>query len=615
MADYGVNINLRVKGQSGLDRLNAKVKQLTKSVDNIRQIDIMNPRNTGGAGGKGSRNELKKYRQDMDNLVNTINKSGKVFGKTRNQQLAAIDALQEYSNSLTIGSKKQRAAVAATLRLTRQTDLDTVSILENNKARKQNIALSRMIGRRVGGGGGGGNPFPMGNPKGTGAALSSGLISGAFPLLFGQGLLGGAAGFAGGFAGTKLGGKMGGFAGGLVATAVLQQLTTAKEKLEELGKAVTFFSFDVGAATKALGLAGTPQAEYIKLIEKSQGKQAAFNLVMQDMEQLVGEDGVKALQDFAEGTRELQSEITRFLTEVAANVAKLFSNEGGNVVGLSRRSLLRDAETSDNPEIQALIEKRDKTKNRNVRERLNQQIIALMQTEKTNKKNLDLEKLREEQYKAITKSVTDKNQFLNESITLGGREAEIREKLREFDRKALEFDKEVNKEKRKQFENALRLQEELERIDTLYKGIASTVQSGLVDAIDGAITGTMTLGEVARSVFGSIRRQLIDFAATSFLRAIPGIGGFFANGGVTKPNKSYIVGERGPELFTPGVTGRVTPNHEIMGGGSTSVVVNVDASGSSVEGDEEQGRELGRLISVAIQSELIKEKRPGGLLA
>ena len=58
MAEYGVNINLRVKGQSGLDRLNTKVKELVKSVDNIRQIDIMNPRNTGRAGGKGARNEL-----------------------------------------------------------------------------------------------------------------------------------------------------------------------------------------------------------------------------------------------------------------------------------------------------------------------------------------------------------------------------------------------------------------------------------------------------------------------------------------------------------------------------------------------------------------------------
>tara|TARA_R100001015_G_C4434505_1_gene30400 strand:- start:75 stop:527 length:453 start_codon:yes stop_codon:yes gene_type:complete len=85
-----------------------------------------------------------------------------------------------------------------------------------------------------------------------------------------------------------------------------------------------------------------------------------------------------------------------------------------------------------------------------------------------------------------------------------------------------------------------------------------------------------------------------------------------ANGGAVKGGGSYIVGERGPELFSPGVSGMITPNE--MLGGSTNIVVNVDASGSSVEGDEEQGRELGRMISVAIQSELIKQKRPGGLL-
>ena len=166
----------------------------------------------------------------------------------------------------------------------------------------------------------------------------------------------------------------------------------------------------------------------------------------------------------------------------------------------------------------------------------------------------------------------------------------------------------------KQLENLIKTRDELRLLNELYQGIANTVQSGLVDAIDGAIKGTMTLGDVARSVFGAIQRQLINFAATSFLRAIPGIGGFFANGGVTKPNKSYIVGERGPELFTPGVTGRVTPNHE-MGGGSTSIVVNVDASGSSVEGDEQEGQALGLALSAAIETELIKQKRPGGLLA
>ena len=88
--------------------------------------------------------------------------------------------------------------------------------------------------------------------------------------------------------------------------------------------------------------------------------------------------------------------------------------------------------------------------------------------------------------------------------------------------------------------------------------------------------------------------------------------GVRANGGPVMKGGSYLVGERGPEMFSPGVSGMITPNE--MLGGSTNIVVNVDASGSSVEGDEQQGRELGQLISVSIQSELIKQKRPGGLL-
>ena len=88
---------------------------------------------------------------------------------------------------------------------------------------------------------------------------------------------------------------------------------------------------------------------------------------------------------------------------------------------------------------------------------------------------------------------------------------------------------------------------------------------------------------------------------------------FRANGGPVMGGGSYIVGERGPEMFSPGVSGMITPNHAL--GGSTNVVVNVDAAGSSVEGNEEQGRELGRLISAAVQSEIIQQKRPGGILA
>ena len=89
--------------------------------------------------------------------------------------------------------------------------------------------------------------------------------------------------------------------------------------------------------------------------------------------------------------------------------------------------------------------------------------------------------------------------------------------------------------------------------------------------------------------------------------------GAFANGGRPPVGRPSIVGERGAELFVPDRAGTIIPNHEL--GGSTNIVVNVDASGSNVEGDEDEGRALGIALSAAIETELIKQKRPGGLLA
>ena len=51
------------------------------------------------------------------------------------------------------------------------------------------------------------------------------------------------------------------------------------------------------------------------------------------------------------------------------------------------------------------------------------------------------------------------------------------------------------------------------------------------------------------------------------------------------------------------------------GGGTTNITVNVDASGTSANNDPGQAAALGRVISQAVQAELVKQKRPGGLLA
>ena len=605
MAEYGVNINLRVKGQSGLDRLNTKVNQLSKSVDNIRQIDIMNPRNTGGKAGQGARNALKAYRQDMEDIVKAVNKAQGAFGKTANAQFAVSDALEEYTNNLEIGTKRHKEALAATNKQNAAIGRETISINKNTDAQIKNNKAQAQ-----------GNKLDKFNNRSNKAAATSGLISGAFPLLFGQGPLGAIAGFTGGFAGTKIGGQMGGFAGGLVATGILQQLTTAIQGLNELGKALDPKTLNIDAVSKSFGLLGTDTERYLKLIEQTEGKQAAYNLAVEETTKLVGKDGVEALQAFADSSQSLTNEMSKFFTRIGVEIAKLAEKAGGGgsgrILGFRRSNLLAEAkQVTDNKEIMDLVKQRENA-NRNVRKSIDDQIVLLMEAkiaEDARKRAAELARL---EYEQITKSLTDQIDFLNNAITLGQGEAEIireKNKLIEAARKAgVKFDED-------EIERQVRLKRELEKLNDLYGSIASTIETGLVDAIEGAINGTKTLGDVARSVFAQIQRSLIQYGVNAFLSGLPGIGGFFrAEGGPVSRGRSYIVGERGPELFTPGASGMITPNHQLSGG-STNVVVNVDASGSSVEGDEEQGRQLGLAISAAVQSEIIQQKRPGGLLA
>jgi lambda family phage tail tape measure protein len=201
----------------------------------------------------------------------------------------------------------------------------------------------------------------------------------------------------------------------------------------------------------------------------------------------------------------------------------------------------------------------------------------------------------------------------------------------------------------------------LESIGTLSENISGVTQNalrGLEDAIVSlTTTGKFSFRDFALSIIDDLTRMatrmLIIAPILQFIKgllspgpgalegvnalktAIPGFalsanGNVFAQNGIQKfarggvvsrptmfpfANGIGLMGEAGPEAIMPlrrGRDGRL--GIEAGNGGGTVVNVSVDAKGTSVEGNTGQGQQLGRAIAAAVQAELIKQKRPGGLL-
>ena len=153
-----------------------------------------------------------------------------------------------------------------------------------------------------------------------------------------------------------------------------------------------------------------------------------------------------------------------------------------------------------------------------------------------------------------------------------------------------------------------------------FQNINTAIQNDIKQGIAGLIKGTSTLSDLLNNVAD----KFLDIALNQGLFGNAGgktiTGGLFkmlgfADGGRPPVNRPSIVGEKGPELFVPRSSGNIIPNNKLGGGNTNNVVVNVDASGSDVQGDEAAAKEIGTLISVAVQGELLKQQSPGGLLS
>ena len=477
--------------------------------------------------------------------------------------------------------------------------------------------------------------FPGGRNARVKGGLGSALIGGGFPALFGAGgissLLGGVAGGIGGALAPG-----GGFAASIAATAIASQI----EKSKEFNKSVEKLNVSIKAAggSSFFTAKGISQLGKQLGISKQEALQAAQSFAAFDAnvrKSLLITFGDEATFDLVKG---LKTNV-QLLDDIKAAEDK---------IGIAKADQLRDALRTEG--------------SLKVQKRLQEAVINATKTKQIGNKDkvgfFDrfLSNIANNPGALSGVSVPSRTTISPESIR--DERVDSLQKIEERTEGVRQLDLALERALgEKLTKNIAMVRDELEALaDPINRlaSLADTVGSAFGESFKGIIKGSMTAQEALRNLFMRTADHFLDMAAQMIAKQIQmkilGIGfnmfaspatkairddfgmsisdastiatggfvetvidGTKATGGPVKKGGRFLVGERGPELFTPGVSGMITPNHAL--GGSTSIVVNVDASGSSVEGDEQDGRELGRVISAAVQSEILNQKRPGGLLA
>jgi len=492
--------------------------------------------------------------------------------------------------------------------------------------------------------------------------LQSGLIGGGFPLLFGQGGLGAAAGGIGGLAGGALSPGFG-FAGSIVATAAAQEI----QKIIDFRKAIKELNVELqnqGINTKITRTQIKQLAKDLKITKEEAIQVAKEFGKFQDvgglnLARIFGDratfDATVGLNDFSSTLNRIQTLSEKLTLGQEFEAYKILSTEGSEAANEFIKNSLLASEQSER--FTTRFEKDLKkfedvgvSSIRNVFGKLNDLQIQTFLGEDFQKVIRQIMKDDEEIQKILSDPTNTRDGLI--SVEAKGQiDVRLKEILGDtlllqqaLNKLPAEFDLSTVKAKElvdalsANVENLMFLEEfkapeeelkKLEKAQRIIIDVSKEMKLGFEDAFKGIVKGTMTVSDAFRSMLNRISDYFLDLAAQIFALGLqksflglfqnlfniqmPSISGM-ADGGRVTGGRPYIVGERGPELFTPGVGGSITPN-EALGGGSTNIVVNVDASGSNVEGDEDEGRALGIALSAAIETELIKQKRPGGLLA
>lgn len=135
-------------------------------------------------------------------------------------------------------------------------------------------------------------------------------------------------------------------------------------------------------------------------------------------------------------------------------------------------------------------------------------------------------------------------------------------------------------------------------------GVAANATAVASAAVTGpAIAAEMAPAAVATSVATAGTNTLLAVAGiVAAMALIPKLAGARANGGPVAGGQTYLVGERGPELFTPNTSGAIIPNHALggpaQGGGVTvNLIEDKSRAGQTQERNNNGAREIDLFVA------------------
>ena len=639
------SIEIDVKGLKAVNDLLSKLNSIDTKVNKINRA----------SGGKDDFAEIQKVRNQISRVeTKSLRIRNQLVGlNEKDRKVSAIKGrLTRAENKAKKGSldiANRELAIAE--RLLAKQKLSTAEIVKQNKASARMTAIRQ--GNFAGSGPGVFGPQPrpsfaqsIGIKRGF--DTQSALISGAFPLLFGQGPVGALAGGIGGGVGGMFGG-MGGFAGGIAATAAVQSITTFTQEIARLGNALSRPTENIGTLVEKLGLANDPTGRLALKLEKLGLTSSASALLMEEFTRQTGKSP-DILKDAAEEINEMNKSLATFGlklqllgTEVITPIVDLLNKipfgsvgkaleplsnlllfgPGGNPTEtLNKMKGISNIPASEGNAIIGGVPLNPNFGKTSAQIGKTSAFEALANEADFNKNIRPLKQALEIEQKRLTLSTTDLN-LLQEKFKLSN----LQNELKILESQAMIENNTKLTDQITKLKIVVDTQQQIvdnaEHLSSNFQKIGRSIASGITDNLSAAIMQTKSLGDAAKSILNDLSSTLIKLGVNTILGGLTGgAGGIFgslpmlkfANGGRPPVGKPSIVGEKGPELFVPKRSGTIIPNDNLAGGGSTNISVNVDASGSSVQGDAQEGKELGRAISAAIQSELLKQRRPGGLL-